>query len=58
MKNILAGVLTLILVSSLAIGCDFVDSNPASAQFEDEPIESTSVGFHKDEIDTTGYENG
>lgn len=54
MKNLLAAVFTLILASSVIIGCGFVDDNPADVQFQDEQVESTYI--YGARIDTTGYE--
>lgn len=56
MKNVLAAIFTLILASSVFIGCGFVDDNPANVQFEDDQVESTYTGIYGPRLDTTGYE--
>ena len=56
MKNVLAAIFTLLLASSVFIGCGFVDDNPVDVQFQDEQVESTYTGIYRARIDTTGYE--
>ncbi len=58
MKNILAAVITLIMATTLIVGCGLVDGNPGATQFEDDqPIESTYSDFYMGTVDTSGYDD-
>lgn len=56
MKNLLAVIFTLMLTSSVFIGCGFVDANPGDVQFHEDQVESTYISSLATRIDTTGYE--
>lgn len=57
MKNLLAAAFTLLVASTIFIGCGFVDDNPGAAPYEeDQQIESTYNGFYSLQVDTTGFE--
>lgn len=59
MKNFLAAAITLLVASTIFIGCGFVDDNPGATPYEEEQtIQTTYIGYGTAGIDTTGYEGG
>lgn len=56
MKSIFAVVSTLLLVSTVVIGCGFVDDNSAPAHFEGQTIDVPYDGIYVSKVDTMGNE--
>lgn len=56
MKSIYAVLSMLLLVSTVMIGCGFVDDNAAPAHFEEQTIDAPYDGIYVSKIDTLGNE--